>query len=150
MVLSRSFFIRRCCIRRCCILASRLLVISICHMVYSTYQNQLRLNTKRNLYTRCQIDFTRSLEPIMTITGMAGTSRFLYHHRRYLLGIVHLGIIYKVEISLKKFMELWEQRNQDVHGKTEAQQKSRRLQKLRIEIRKLHSLQDQTRPSDDI
>jgi len=46
-------------------------------------------------------------------------------------------------------MELWEQRNQDVHGKKEAQQQSRRLQKLRIEIRKLHSLRDQTRPSDD-
>ena len=54
-----------------------------------------------------------------------------------------------VEISLQKFMELWEQRNQDVHGKTEAQQQSRRLEKLRIEIRKLHSLRNQTRPSDD-
>ena len=47
-----------------------------------------------------------------------------------------------VEIYIKKFMELWEQRNQDIHGKTEAQQQSRRLQKLRIEIRKLHSLSD--------
>lgn len=54
-----------------------------------------------------------------------------------------------MEISLKKFMELWEQRNQDVHGKTEAQQQSRQLQKLRIEIRKLHDQRDQTRPSDD-
>ena len=54
-----------------------------------------------------------------------------------------------VEISLTKFMELWEQRNQDVHGKTEVQQQSRQLQKLRIEIRKLHNLRDQTRPSDD-
>ena len=46
-------------------------------------------------------------------------------------------------------MELWEQQNQDVHRKTEAQQQSRHLQKLRIKIRKLHSLRDQTRPSDD-
>jgi len=30
-----------------------------------------------------------------------------------------------VEISLNKFMELWEQQNQDVEGKTEAKQQSR-------------------------
>ena len=56
---------------------------------------------------------------------------------------------YIVEISIKKFMELWEQWNNDFHGKTEAQQQSRRLQKLRIEIRKLHNLRDQTQSSDD-
>ena len=46
-------------------------------------------------------------------------------------------------------MELWEQRNKGVHGKTEAQQQSIRLQNFRIEIRKLHNQRDQTRPSDD-
>ena len=39
-------------------------------------------------------------------------------------------------------MELWEQRDKDVHGKIEAQQQSRQLKRLRIEIR-------QTRSSDD-
>ena len=53
-------------------------------------------------------------------------------------------LLQQQQISLKKFMELWEQQNQDVHGKTEAQQQSRRLQKLSIEIRKLHNLRDQT------
>jgi len=37
-----------------------------------------------------------------------------------------------VETSIKKFIELWEQGNKDVHGKTEAQQQSKRLQRLRI------------------
>ena len=32
-----------------------------------------------------------------------------------------------LEISIKKFMELWEQQNTDVHGKTEVQEQSRRL-----------------------
>ena len=45
-----------------------------------------------------------------------------------------------VEISLQQFMELWEKRNQDVHGKTEAQQQSRRLEKLQIKIRKLQNI----------
>ena len=48
-------------------------------------------------------------------------------------------------------MELWEQRNADVHGKTEAQQQSQQHQKFSIEIRQirqLHKLCDQTRPSD--
>ena len=56
----------------------------------------------------------------------------------------------RAAISLIKFMELlWDQQNQNVKRKTEAQQQSRRLEKLFIEIRKLHNLRDQTRPSDD-
>ena len=54
-----------------------------------------------------------------------------------------------MEISIKKFTDLWEQQNKDVHVKTGAQQQSRRLQKFRIEIRKLHNLRDHTRPSHD-
>ena len=55
-----------------------------------------------------------------------------------------------MEISIRKFIELWEQRYTEVHGKTEEQKQSRRLEKLSKEIRQLHTLRDQTRPSDDV
>ena len=54
-----------------------------------------------------------------------------------------------VEVSIKSFMELWEQRNEEVHGKTEQQKQKKRLEKLSIEVRRLHSMRDLTRPSDD-
>ena len=47
-----------------------------------------------------------------------------------------------VEISICKFIELWEQRYTEVHGKTEDQKQSRRLEKLSIEIRQLYTLRD--------
>jgi len=53
------------------------------------------------------------------------------------------------EISLNFFMELWEKENQHVNRKTEAEQQSRRIEKLCIKIRKLHNLRDLTGPSDD-
>ena len=54
-----------------------------------------------------------------------------------------------VEVSITSFIELWEQRNEEVHGKTEAQKQNRRLAKLSIEVRHLHSMRHLTRPSDD-
>ena len=60
-----------------------------------------------------------------------------------------MGIIYSGDLSQEiygingtaKPRRPWKNRS--------AQQQSRRLQKLRIEIRKVHNLRDQTRPSDD-
>ena len=54
-----------------------------------------------------------------------------------------------VEVSITSFIELWEQRNEEVHGKTEAQKQNRRLAKLSTEVRHLHSMRHLTRPSDD-
>ena len=54
-----------------------------------------------------------------------------------------------VEVSIKSFIELWEQRNEEVHGKTEAQRQNRRLEKLSTEVRHLHTMRHLTRPSDE-
>ena len=64
------------------------------------------------------------------------------------MGSLHSGFSI-VEIPIRKFIELWEQRNTEVHEKTEEQKQSRRLEKLSIEVRQLHALRDQTRTSDD-
>ena len=53
-----------------------------------------------------------------------------------------------VEVYIKNFIELWEQRNEEVHGKTEAQRQNRRLEKLCTEVRHLHTMRHLTRPSD--
>jgi hypothetical protein len=53
-----------------------------------------------------------------------------------------------VETTLKKFIDLWETRNEEVHGKTIEQQESTRKAKLRIEVSKLNSMKDAARPSD--
>ena len=52
------------------------------------------------------------------------------------------------ETTLKKFIDLWELRNEEVHGKTIEQQENIRKEKLSLEVRKLNSLKDQARPSD--
>ena len=44
------------------------------------------------------------------------------------------------EVSIRKFIEIWEQWNTEVHDKMEEQQQSRRLEKISTEIRQLHSL----------
>jgi hypothetical protein len=53
-----------------------------------------------------------------------------------------------VETTLKKFIDLWETRNEEVHGKTIEQQESTRKAKLRIKVSKLNSMKDSARPSD--
>ena len=52
-------------------------------------------------------------------------------------------------MSIESFIELWEQRNEDVNGKIQQQKQSRRLEKFSSEVRRLHSMRDLTRPSDD-
>ena len=49
-----------------------------------------------------------------------------------------------VEVSIKSFIELREQRNEEVNGRTEAQKQNKRLEKLIIEVRHLHSMRDLT------
>ena len=99
------------------------------------------LITQTNIGWR-QIFMGRLSQDWLTLQGSYTTDDDIYRESYVMVSSI-------VEISLKKFMELWKERNQDVHGKTEAQQQSRWLQKLRIEIRKLPNLRDQTRPSDD-
>jgi NAD-dependent dihydropyrimidine dehydrogenase PreA subunit len=53
-----------------------------------------------------------------------------------------------VETTLRKFIDLWEIRNEEVHGKTIEQQENIRKTKLSLEVRKLNSMKDQARPSD--
>jgi hypothetical protein len=53
-----------------------------------------------------------------------------------------------VEITLKYFIKLWEQRNEEVHGKTTEQQETTRKLKLSIDARKLNILKDKARPID--
>ena len=54
-----------------------------------------------------------------------------------------------MEVSIKSCIELWEQRNEEVHGKTEAQKQNRGLEKLSTEVQHLHSMRNLTRPSDE-
>jgi hypothetical protein len=53
-----------------------------------------------------------------------------------------------VGVTLKYFIKLWEQRNEEVHGKTTEQQETTRKTKLSIDARKLNSLKDKGRPVD--
>ena len=99
------------------------------------------LITQTNIGWR-QLFMGRLSQEWLTLQGSYTTTDDIYRES-------YIWVSSIVEISLNQFTELWEQRNQDLHGKTEAQQQSRRLEKLGIEIRKLHSLGDQTRPSDD-
>jgi hypothetical protein len=48
----------------------------------------------------------------------------------------------------KYFIKLWEQRNEEVHGKTTEQQETTRKTKLSIDARKLNNLKDKARPVD--
>jgi hypothetical protein len=54
------------------------------------------------------------------------------------------------KITLRYFIKLWEQRNEEVHGKTTEQQVTTRKTKLSIDARKLNSLKDKARPVDGI
>jgi hypothetical protein len=53
-----------------------------------------------------------------------------------------------VEITLKYFIKLWEQRNEEVHGKTTEQQETTKKTKLSIDARELNSLKDKARLVD--
>jgi hypothetical protein len=53
-----------------------------------------------------------------------------------------------VEITLRHFIELWELRNEEVHGKTVQQQERTRKIKLSIDARKLTEFKDKARPVD--
>jgi hypothetical protein len=52
------------------------------------------------------------------------------------------------ETTLKKFINLWELRNEEVHGRTIEQQESTRKEKLGTEVKKLNSMKNKARPSD--
>ena len=52
------------------------------------------------------------------------------------------------ETTLRSFIELWELRNEEVHGKTVEQQERTRKAKLSIDARKLNNLKDKARPID--
>ena len=54
-----------------------------------------------------------------------------------------------IEVILSHFIELWELRNEEVHGKTEEQQERTRKAKLMTEVRRLNSLRTKARPSDE-
>jgi len=58
-------------------------------------------------------------QELLTLQGSYTTDNDIYRESYVLASSI------VVEISLKNFMEFWEQRNQDVNGKTEAQQQSR-------------------------
>jgi hypothetical protein len=52
------------------------------------------------------------------------------------------------ETTLKNFIDLWEIRNEEVHGKTIKQRERTRKEKLSVEVRRLNSMKDKARPSD--
>jgi hypothetical protein len=54
-----------------------------------------------------------------------------------------------LEVILSHFIELWELRNEKVHGKTEEQQERTRKAKLMNELRRMNSMRCQARPSDE-
>ena len=47
-------------------------------------------------------------------------------------------------------IDLWEMRNEEVHGKEEATIQQKRKEKAAITVRALHKLEEQARPSDSI
>ena len=47
-------------------------------------------------------------------------------------------------------IDLWEMRNEEVHGKEEATLQQKRKEKVAITVRALHKLEKQARPSDSI
>ncbi|OEU08199.1 hypothetical protein FRACYDRAFT_249987 [Fragilariopsis cylindrus CCMP1102] len=53
-----------------------------------------------------------------------------------------------VEVTLRHFIQLWELRNEEVHGKSVVQQEKTRKTKLSADARKLNALRDQARPID--
>ncbi|OEU15138.1 hypothetical protein FRACYDRAFT_239817 [Fragilariopsis cylindrus CCMP1102] len=53
-----------------------------------------------------------------------------------------------VQILLLQHINLWELRNEEVHGKTKEHQERTRKERLTIEVSRLNSLKDSARPSD--
>ena len=53
-----------------------------------------------------------------------------------------------VEVFLKMMIELWELRNEEVHGKEENEQQQKRKERAAILVRALHTKRDLARPSD--
>ena len=55
-----------------------------------------------------------------------------------------------VETCLRMMVDLWEMRNEEVHGKEEATIQQKRKDKAAITVRALQKLEEQARPSDSI
>ena len=55
-----------------------------------------------------------------------------------------------VETCLQMMVDLWEMRNEEVHGKEEATIQQKRKEKAAITVWALHKLEEQARPSDSI
>ena len=55
-----------------------------------------------------------------------------------------------VETCLRMMIELWEMRNEEVHGKEAASIEQKRKERAAITVRELHKLEEQSRPSDSI
>ena len=55
-----------------------------------------------------------------------------------------------VETCLCMMIELWEMRNDEVHGKEAASIEHKRKERAAITVRALHKLEEQARPSDSI
>ena len=53
-----------------------------------------------------------------------------------------------VETCLRMMVDLWEMRNEEVHGKEETMKQQKRKDKTAITVRNLHTLEEQARPSD--
>ena len=54
-----------------------------------------------------------------------------------------------MECFLKKMMEVWETRNENVHGKAKTEKQHKRKQKLAEQIRELQEEKEYERPRDD-
>ena len=53
-----------------------------------------------------------------------------------------------VETYLRMMVDLWESKNEEVHGKEEATKQQKRKDKVAISVRALHKLEEIARPSD--
>jgi hypothetical protein len=53
-----------------------------------------------------------------------------------------------VEVTLSQYIKLWELRNEEVHGKTAEQQEQTKKLKLAVEVRKLDTWKNESRPED--
>ena len=55
-----------------------------------------------------------------------------------------------VEICLRMMIDLWELRNEDVHGKEQVTKQQKRKAKAAINMRALHKLEEIARPRDSM
>ena len=53
-----------------------------------------------------------------------------------------------VETCLRMMIDLWEMRNDEVHGKKAASREQKRKERAAITVRELHKLEEQARPND--